>query len=710
MIKGKWPATLLIIWCLCWNTAVAQEYPSQNKPVNLQADELIYDRYQETITARGNVEISQPNRILRANEIVYNQSLDILSATGGVTLLEPTGEVIFAEDMKLSGDLRDGILEDLRIILSDNARIAANGARRSSGDVLEMRTAVYSPCNLCPEDPSRAPLWQLKAAKVVHDRSIKDIEYSDASLEIAGIPVFYTPYFSHPDPTVRRRSGFLAPRFGSSSDLGFVVKTPYFFDIEPNVDVTLTPIYTSEEGPVAAIEYRHLFTKGKLEVEGSLTRDSKNNVRSHVNGFGHYEIDQTWRTGLSLQGASSDTYMRRYRFGDASTLTSRIFAEGFRGRNHMSLNAYTFQGLQASDDQGETPIILPLFDYNHVGRIDRWGGHRKIDANFLILMRTGGTDSQRASVRASWSRPFVGEIGDLYTISASLHNDLYHVSKVHKNSKNEFSGFTGRVRPELNLEWRLPMMRAEKGRIHQFLEPIVAAIASPYGGNPDTIPNEDSQDFELNDTNLFSSNRFTGLDRVESGPRVNYGFRWGIFGDGGGSSSLLIGQSFRVRDDDTFVEGSGLEGNLSDIVTRFDVSPNESLKILYRARYDKETFEPNHQELEFRSSNGPLNISLGYLSIDGQTEGEFVGREEVRYSVSSALTPHWRAGLDGLQDLGASSSLRSLGLDLTYEDECLIFTTKVGRTFFEDRDLKPTDSIVMNLTFKTLGEAQISIR
>ena len=701
---------MLAVWSLCWNAALAQEQPSENLPVLLQADELIYDRDQETITARGNVEVSQQDRVLLANGVVYDRRRNVLAATGGVTLLEPTGEVIFADHMELSGDLKDGILEDLRIILSDNARIAANGARRSGGDVLEMRKAVYSPCNLCPEEPTRAPLWQLKAAKIVHDRRTQNIEYSDAWMEVAGIPVFYTPYFSHPDPTVRRRSGFLAPSFGGSSDLGFVTQTPYFFDIAPNVDVTLTPIYTSKEGPVAAAEYRHLFTKGELQMEGSLTQDSEDDVRGHVLGLGRYNIDQTWRTGFDLQGAIDDTYMRRYRFGSESTLTSRIFAEGFRGRNHMSLNAYRFQGLQESDDPGDTPIILPLVDYNHVGQVDRWGGRSEIDANFLALTRTDGTDSRRASVRGGWSRPFVGPIGDLYTFSASLRSDLYHVSQVERNEAATFSGVTGRVRPELGLEWRLPMIRKEADRIHQLLEPIVALVASPYGGNPSAIPNEDSQDFEFDDTNLFSRNRFTGLDRVESGPRVNYGVRWGIFGDGGGSSTVLIGQSFRVRDDDTFVEGSGLEGNLSDIVTRVEVSPTENLKILYRARFDKESFEPNHQEIQFSGGNRALRMSLGYLSINGQTEGEFVGREEVRYSVSSALTQHWRTGLDGLHDLGANAGLRSLGLNLTYEDECLIFTTNVGRTFFEDRDLKPTDSVVLRLTFKTLGEVQTSVR
>ena len=146
----------------------------------LTADEMAYDRDLGVVTASGNVEISDDDRVLLADTVSYNQRLDVLTASGNIRLLEPTGEVVFAEYVELTGDMKDGIIRNLRILLSDKARIAATGARRSDGTVLEMRRAVYSPCNLCPDDPTRPPLWQLKAVKVVHDKPRQSLEYTDA--------------------------------------------------------------------------------------------------------------------------------------------------------------------------------------------------------------------------------------------------------------------------------------------------------------------------------------------------------------------------------------------------------------------------------------------------------------------------------------------------------------------------------------------------
>ena len=214
----------------------------EDEPIVFTADELTYDQERETVRATGNVEIVYGERILLADEITYLQPQDLVVATGDVALLDATGHVVFADRVEVTGDLREGVLENLRAILADGARFAAIGARRTDGTLTEMRKAVYSPCFLCPEDPTQPPLWQIKAVKVFHDEERKVIEYRDAWFELAGIPVFYTPYLSHPDPTVVRKSGFLFPTFGVSSDLGVIAGIPYYWVIDDNKDATITPI------------------------------------------------------------------------------------------------------------------------------------------------------------------------------------------------------------------------------------------------------------------------------------------------------------------------------------------------------------------------------------------------------------------------------------------------------------------------------------
>jgi LPS-assembly protein len=684
----------------------AVELP-EDVPVRFVADEVSYDRDLGLVTARGSVEITQKDRTLFADTVTYNQRLGLMTASGDVTLVEPTGDVIFAQHVELTGDFRDGIIEDLRMILHDRSRVAAAGARRSNYDI-DMRNAVYSPCEPCREDPTRPLLWQVKAIKVIHRKEEQLVEYRDAWLEVKGVPVAYVPYLSHPDPTVRRKSGFLPPDFGSSSDLGYTLKVPYFYVISPESDVTVTPTVAHKTGPGLEAEYRSLFQDGKLDLSGSINHDPDDDARGHVFGRGRFDIDDTWRWGFDVQRSTDDTYLRRYRFRHEQTLTSDLFAEGFRKRNYVSASAYAFQGLDQNDDPGLTPLVIPLLDYNHVGEADRFGGHTKLDVNLLSLIRNEGTDTRRLSFRPGWQLPYVAPAGDAYKLSLSLIGDLYQVSRVDRGpQQGRFSGWTGRVVPEAALDWRYPFVAGGE-RISQVVEPIAAVIVSPYGGNPNKIPNEDSLEVEFDGTNLFSANRFAGLDRVEGGPRVHYGLKWGAYGAGGGRTTVLVGQSYRPKRDDTFPGGSGLEDHLSDIVGRVEVSPGRYVNLDYRTRLNKSNLGAERTEVLMSLGAAALNVSANYSLFNRQQQSQFKTREEASFAVSSQVDRFWRLQFGGVRDL-KEDELRNLGLSLAYEDECLVFQTVASRTFYVDRDLRPSDSIVFRVTFKTLGEVQSGI-
>jgi LPS-assembly protein len=223
----------------------ASELPSKDVPVLITADELIFDRVEEVVTARGNVEISQNERVLAADEVIYDVPSGTVTAVGNVTLLEPDGEVVFADRAKLDDRLATGFVERVRVLLRDQSRLAAASAERTEGRYVILTDGVFSPCRVCRDHPERAPLWQIKAKEVVHDQEDKTIEYRDAWMEFFGVPVFYTPYFQHPDPTVERQSGILAPTVGTSENLGFTAQTPVFWAIDDVSDFTFSPIITA---------------------------------------------------------------------------------------------------------------------------------------------------------------------------------------------------------------------------------------------------------------------------------------------------------------------------------------------------------------------------------------------------------------------------------------------------------------------------------
>jgi len=678
------------------------ETPVQDEPIDFKADTLSHDRDLDVITASGGVEINYGGRTLIANAVSYDQKHDLMTASGDVTLLEPNGDVMFTDYIELSGDLRNGIASNMRMILSDGSRIAANGGRRINADT-EFAKAVYSPCNLCSDNPEKAPLWQLKAVKVYHDRDKQRIEYKDAWLELGGVPVVYTPYLSHPDPTVERQSGFLAPSFGGSSNLGTVVRTPYYWAISDHRDATVTPFFASEEGPGALLDYRQRMLDGSFDMDSSLALDSENDLRGHVDSEVRFDVDDTWRWGFDVHRATDDTYLARYGISHPTTLESRLFVEGFRDRNYLSIESYAFQGLGASDNPDTIPLVLPLIEFEHQGRPGAAGGRFGLNGNVVSLDRDDGTDMQRISVRPYWHLPYTAPKGDVYDMTLELKADAYHVNDhALGGTEGQFSGLTGRVVPEASIGWRYPFVRREKSS-YQLIEPIVRGFIAPNGGNLDTIPNEDSLAFEFDDTNLFTSNRFSGIDKIEGGARLHYGVRWGLYGNSGGRTEVLVGQSYRPRKDQTFGQNTGLEDNVSDFVGRVIIQPGDHLDLNYRTRIDKDSFDARRHEVNLSAGIPALRASTSYLFFDAVSGSEFAGREEINMAVSSQINKHWRTNFDMIRDEAAGET-RSVGLNLTYEDECLKFSAQAQRRFFRDRELEPEDALFFTLTFKTLGE------
>ncbi len=711
-------AAALLALCLGLAPAARGAEPgAPDSQVVLRADRVSYDQAAGRVVASGNVEVARDERILLADEIVYDERADTLSASGNVSLLEPTGEVLFADHIELSEGMKRGVVRDIRILLTDGSRFAANGALRTGGNRTEMRKAVFSPCRLCPEHRDRPPLWQLKAERVVHDQRRQDIEYSDVVLEVFGVPVAYSPYFSHPDPTVRRRSGFLTPTYGTRSQLGLTFQAPYFFNLAPHRDATFEPIFTSKEGVVLVGEYRERLAAGQFRLAGSVTRPESRGVngelvggreiRGHIEGSGRFDLSDTWRAGFGLERATDDTYLRRYGFDSTDTLTSRLYLEGIRGRNYAAVNGFAFQGLEVDDDPGETPLVLPIVDYAFISEPAAFGAHYTLDANFMALRRNEGTDSRRLSVAGAWRLPTIGPAGDITTLTASLRGDLYWVNDVKNPARPDLpgtNGLTGRVVPLLALDWSYPWVR-RTGATRQTIEPVVKFVLSPYGGNPDDIPNEDSQDFEFDDTNLFSLNRFPGLDRIEGGPRLSYGVRSGIYGIGGSRATVFIGQSFRVKADSTFEPGSGLEDNRSDFVGRVYASYPPFVDFSYRFRLDRDDLSSRRSEIDLSAGPEWLRLGLGFLSLDdapADLADEVGKREELSLTARAAFGRNWTLTFNNRRDLTNENTIET-GVGIGYQDECILVSAVVQRRFTRDRDFEPDTSVRFTVNLKHLG-------
>ncbi len=695
--------------------AAAAELPSEDEPVFLSADEVTYDRELGVVTARGHVELSQGERILLADTLTYNERTGAVAAAGNVSLLEPNGDVAFADYVELTSGLKEGVIRDIRVLLADGSRIAANGGRRS-GETTEFTKAVYSPCPVCAEDPTRPLLWQLKAVRVTHDQEAHRIEYRDAWLEIYGVPVAYTPYFSHPDPSVTRQSGLLVPDFSFSNSLGPSVRIPYYFTLGPSADATFEPTFTTNQGIVLGGEYRRRLRTGEFQADGSITRADRENdnetendvVRGHIDAIARFDYDENWRWGADLERASDTTYLRLYDYGTERTLTSQAFAETFDERSYGIGRALWFQGLRDGDDDDQFPLIWPEAIYHHVGEPWGIGNYLTFDAGVLNLSRIEGRDSRRLHSQAGWHLPFVSRYGYLVELGATLEADGYWVEGFDPDNPDDVdpsngeNGFTGRIFPQLSAELRYPFVQYNE-RFTQVVEPIAAVIVAPSDPNPSLVPNEDSQDFELDETNLFDPDRSTGIDFADGGQRVDYGLEWSAYGPKGGAVSAFLGQSYRFSSSEDFAPGTGVENALSDLVGRVDLAPIPELDLGYRFRLDSRSLSPHRNELQLTAGTPDLNLRLSYIFLDDETATqEFGDRKEVFARLNGRLDENWAGTVFARRDLELDRFL-TYGIGLAYENCCLAIGAEIRRDEYDDEEISPETKVLLRITFKTLG-------
>ena len=678
----------------------------------LEADTVDYDQDGNTVIASGHVQIARDGSVLLADRVAYDQGRDVITATGNVTLIEPNGSSLFVDRIDVTSDLKQAIATDLRILLSDKSRMTARAFRRVDQTTDELYEGAYTACDVCAE---KAPLWKIEAKHVERNAEKRMVYYHDVWLDFMGVPVLYSPYLAHPDPTAGRKSGFLMPSIGGGSNLGLSFAEPYYINIAPDKDATLEPLVTTAAGKGMIAEYRQEFQHGRLKMYGSGVGGdpaTSGDFRGHIASWARWDIDDNWRSGTDINLASDQTYLRRYNFDTtaATWLTTSAFVERFSRNSYFAATSYYFQR-QRDIIASPSPVISPLMAYNYTTDPLPWGGYLKFDANAVVLTREKGNDSNRLSGTVSYDLPFTTGGGHVFNARVSYRADGYYVTDyMVPTTGKSFTGTVGRARPEASLEWRYPLSKPSTN-FTQVLEPIVMVYTSPIGKNPDRIPNEDSLDFEFDDTNLFEPQRFTGFDRVEGGSRVSYALHWSAYNTRGGTIDGLIGQSYRFNRQSPFPALSGLDTKLSDYVGRIDVSPNQYLSLQYRFRLDEKTLTSRRNEVTASMGPDVFRLTMSYIDIK-QTPNALLNPldrpKELYTAVSTKLSQYWRVSASHRHNLGLAGGAIRTDLLLQYEDECFATDLTIARDNTSDRDFRSGIQILLRFSLKTIGDLRLN--
>ncbi|GAB0112566.1 LPS-assembly protein LptD [Acidisoma sp. C75] len=689
----------------------------RHKPVAFKADRIDYDQQSNIVTLTGHVEAWQAGHVLFADRVLFDRNTNIADAVGHVVLVSPDGSVVYAAYAELSQNMTNGIMSAINVRLPKNAKLAANGARRTDAKLNEMSRAVYTACDVCAKHPDRPPLWEITANTATQDLQHHIIEYHDATMKIAGVPVLWVPYFAHPDPTAKRMSGLLIPNAGINSHIGAFTAIPYYWVIDPSSDAILTPTFSSKEGIQGDAKYRKSFNFGELNIDASAGFDHGQPAGA-IFGKGSFDLTPAWRAGFNLQRASSVNYLNDYSIlPNANELQSNLYLEGFGAGSYARIESSFYQGLVGSVTNSELPLVLPYALYSYQGLPDALGGTASFGANVFNIMRTTGTDTQRAALTTDYKLPYQDPLGEQWSVDFHLDTAAYNASNLNEfpnYDTTDSSASEVRALPQVALNYAWPIINDSGSLGSELFKPIVQLIAAPIISNDvnvTNIPNEDSFDFQFTDANLFGFNKYPGIDRLENGMRANVGFETTWFLNNGQTIDGLIGQSYRTHADNTFAPESGLTGTVSDIVARLTYTPADWLSFTYRTRLDHTSLQDKYTDAFVTAGVPALRMTAGYLYsstdpyyyYDGSPPPAeyYVPRNEVTFGLN-ANYQNWSFN-GGVQENVQTGQLDSTNLGFGWQNDCLGLALSYSHSNTQIGSENGSTTVLFTVTFKTIG-------
>ena len=704
-----------------------QTATSTEEVIAFAADTLEYDENSDIVIARGDVRMARNGDHVRADQIIWNRTTGVVQAQGNVIVESAQGDRAYGEDVELKDTLRDGVVSNLLIVLNDGGRLVADRGVRTDR-VSTLNRAAYSPCrvldqNGCPKQP----LWKITALRVTHNPTKNRISYKDARLELLGMPILALPGLSHPADD-RGGTGFLIPSLQYTKNTGLEVAVPFYLLMGPNKDLTLTPHAYSTVAPMLEATFRHLTDLGAYQMTAFGTRSSRipgadpnlpeiTSFRGYLEASGRFQLSKRWSISPSLRRASDRTFLRRYGISRDDRLRSVVDVERISRSSYLTIAGWTFQTLGAEGTQGALPIALPAIDWRKRLSDPLARGHIELQLNSLALLRTAGQDTQRAFAGLRWDLTRLTSFGQQISLTAYGRADVYHSSQNELTSTIDYrgaAGWNGRLIGAAAAEVRWPLVGDLFGGVQQ-VTPRVQIVGSPPTRNL-KIPNEDARAIDLEDSNLFALNRFSGYDRWDDASRVTVGADWGWAGPGM-RINATIGQSYRIANTTSaYPNGTGLYGRTSDIVGRTEVRFRNLFSLTHRYRLDKDTLAVRRNEIGTTIGNSKTYASADYLRLNrniGPALEDLRDREEVRLGGRLQFAHYWSVfGSTTIDLTGKREDPASISdgyepvrhrLGITYEDDCFVFGLTWRRDYDAQGDARRGNTFQLRLSFRNLG-------
>ncbi|WP_186826960.1 LPS-assembly protein LptD [Shimia ponticola] len=695
----RWRFFACLAWALLLPFAATAQSTLVADRVTISGDEIL--------VVEGNVEIFDEGRRLTTSRLVYDGKTETLTVEGPVTLEDGEDTVIMASGAELNQDLQTGIMRGARMIIDNAVQVSAVELQKVDDRYTQAYKIAATSCHICE---NRAPIWHIRAKRVVHDTEEKQLYFDQAQIRLLGVPILYLPRMRLPDPTLTRATGFLIPRLRFTSELNWGIKIPYFVRLGDHADLTFTP-YLSSETRTLETRYRQAFVPGEIEWNVSLTNDelTEDEFRWAIFGEGRFDLIRDYQLTFDVELSSDDDYTDDYGITSKDRLDSEIAIRRTRRNQHVSGALVSFHTLRESESNATQPTLV--FDVGTEQRFypEMLGGQAYANLNLHSRYRTSddtvdadgdglsdGLDVSRISATLGWSRRWTSEqTGLVFDAGAELGADLFWINQDPAFDQDVRQGTSAAA---LALSYPVAK-RSQSGTVHTLTPRVQLAWSETTGKD---APNEDSTRVEFDEGNLFRFNRSPGFENTEVGGRVNLGLTWDRATPSGMDSSLTLGRVVRLSGDNDFSVSSGLRDDNSDWLISGQFSTPNGIDLLGRLLVqDDLSVTKNEIRADWTGSRASVSSAFAYLRADPDEDRDDAVSEltmDADYRLNDVLTASgsWR------YDWNAEQTSRA-GLGLAYENECLEVDFSVSRRFSTSANVDGSTEFSWSVGLKGFG-------
>lgn len=666
----------------------------------LVADRIEIDADQALI-AEGNVEVFYDDTRLTATRVRFDRRADSLTIEGPLVLSEGEDTVILASSADLQPDLREGILRSARLVLNKQLQFAAAEIERGGGRYTRFARVAASSCQVCED--GRAPLWEIRARRVVRDELERQLYFDDAQVRVVGLPVFYLPRLRLPDPTLERATGFTVPSLRNRTGLGAGIRAPYFVKLGDHADVTFAP-YLSRSTTTLETRYRQEFGTGRLSFQGAVSRDDlrPDTTRGYVIADGQFGLPRDFTLDLDLQLTSDDAYLFDYGYSERDRLASGLSVSRIRDNQIIEAEIVSFRTLRSRElaiDRTLPNEILGFTLRERVMSDPVWGqAWYSVDGASLVRpsnAQGAGRDVGRLTAAFDWSATRTLPLGFVGSADAGFAADLYSV-----NQDPAFPRTATRTTPaaSVGLSWPLERITADGAR--HLIEPTIQLAWAETSG--DAVPNEDSTIVEFDEGNLFALSRFPGQDAREQGLRLNLGTTWTRFDPEGWSFGITAGRVLRFSDKAQFGTDTGLSGGLSDWLLAGNLRIDRRIHVLSRLLFE-DNLDVSRAETRFAWTTSRLDLAGTHIWRSANpADNRFTDLSEVMLDATYKIDDSWTADADWRFDADGSNTTRA-GLGLTYQNECVGMSLSLSRRFTSSTNVEPVTDLDFSVFLTGFG-------